>query len=51
MQMKETNKKEMRKITQAEFMKILNDKTRLHFNKELFTRTDEETINEIRKII
>ena len=49
--MKETNKKEMRKITQAEFMKILNDKTRLHFNKELFTRTDEETINEIRKII
>lgn len=39
------------KLTQAEFIRRFNEKTRTKFNEEIFQRTDEETVEEIRKVV
>lgn len=41
----------MKKMTQAQFMRQLNDETREVFNDSLFDRKDSDTVNEIEKVI
>jgi len=41
----------MKQINQYSFIKEFNDKTRPKFNEQLFTRTDEESVKELEKVI
>lgn len=41
----------MSKMTQAQFIKQFNDKTREKFNESLFNRSDEDTVHEIEKVV
>ncbi|MDD3121896.1 MAG: hypothetical protein PHC62_00105 [Candidatus Izemoplasmatales bacterium] len=41
----------MKEMTQAQFIRQMNEKTREKFNDSLFERTDQDTINEIEKVV
>lgn len=41
----------MKQLTQRQFIKEFNDKTRPKFNKQLFERSDEDSVRELEKVI
>lgn len=41
----------MKQLTQRQFIKEFNDKSRPQFNKQLFNRSDEDSVRELEKVI
>ena len=41
----------MKQLTQRQFIKEFNDKSRPQFNKQLFERSDEDSVRELEKVI
>ena len=41
----------MKQLTQRQFIKEFNDKTRPQFNKQLFERSDEDSVRELEKVV
>lgn len=41
----------MKQLTQRQFIKEFNDKTRPQFNKQLFERTNEDSVRELEKVV
>ena len=42
---------QMKQLTQRQFIKEFNDKTRPQFNKQLFERTNEDSVRELEKVV